>query len=639
MTRRCLTILLLATLTLSLLMPLASAQYGPDAQASPEVLPWYERTAMDQNRNYRSDSLDSLRPLERANILIDLDRPPDWKDSALLNGMGYEVGNVFEWLQIVSLWNVPSWRIPALLELDGVVFIEQAYLPTFFSDVGSPAARARESTEYSPYTAWELGFSGAGVNVAIMDTGIDDDHPSFDGKWVGGADFSKPDTFLTPRDGTHDADDTRGHGTTCAGIATGTGAPDGTYMGAAPDAKLVDVRIGTAAGASPGEGPQNQYDAALLAIEWSNAYKDEAWTGQGEENAGIDIVSLSWGIPFDGSSDGSDAYSRGLDQLADAGVIPVVAAGNDGPGNDGFTGMGAASKVITVGATDDLNTINRTDDIIASYSSRGPRYDNGDGYAIDELKPEVSAPGSHIMQAEYTIRPLQSATGYSDRGSGTSYATPLVAGVVALMLEANPNLTTDVAREILKFTAERKENASAPEVDPFWNKDFGWGMVDAYRAVVVSLNTEDVSAIDVDLQNHVMNLTYENNRVRADGWVWHHRGENIDAVEVRIDGGEWIEVPIEDPAVDGAIYDEWHFSALTTGLTNSNHTLEARAVSGSMASLSEPMEFIVSGASTEFSLSGGALGMALIIIMCGIIGAAYYLTKAGYIKVPEEEAM
>ena len=121
-----------------------------------------------------------------------------------------------------------------------------------------------------------------------------------------------------------------------------------------------------------------------------------------EANYGIDIISLSWGITSheNGGSDGTDMHSRILDEAMLAGVTVSNAAGNDGPDNDGLSGMSASSLSITVAATDDQNTVDRTDDTIASYSSRGPRRDNGDANPLDELVPEVSAPGTNIIQAE-----------------------------------------------------------------------------------------------------------------------------------------------------------------------------------------------------------------------------------------------
>lgn len=361
------------------------------------------------------------------------------------------------------------------------------------SDIANPAVKAKRSNEYSPNTAWELGHTGKGINIAIMDTGVDDAHPSLEDKMLAGVDFTKPETPLTPRDGTYNPDDPAGHGTTVAGIATGTGEPEKKYQGTAPDAMLIDVRIGTIIGIGPGEIPylQDIYDSALEGIEWTIKHKDTEWQGAPEDNYGIDILSLSWGIyPEDegtaGGSDGSDEYSTGLNRLVDAGVVVVVSCGNEGPDNDGLWCMGAASKVITVGSTDDKNTITRTDDVIADYSSRGPRKDNGDNDPYDELKPDVVAPGTNIIQAEYDRMGDGSGNGYGDRGSGTSYASPNVAGIVALMLEANPDLTPTQIKDILRETAEPRGTPEYPDY-PYphnkWNRSYGYGVVDAYEAV------------------------------------------------------------------------------------------------------------------------------------------------------------
>ena len=361
------------------------------------------------------------------------------------------------------------------------------------SDIANPAVKAKQSNEYSPNTAWDIGYTGKGINIAIMDTGVDDTHPSLKGKMLAGVDFTKPETPLTPRDGTYDPDDTTGHGTTVAGISTGTGEPEKKYQGTAPDAMLIDVKIGTILGIGPGEIPylQDIYDSALEGIEWTIKHKDSEWQSVPEDNYGIDILSLSWGIyPEDegtaGGSDGSDEYSTALNRLVDAGVVVVVSCGNEGPDNDGLWCMGAASKVITVGATDDKNTITRTDDVIADYSSRGPRKDNNDDNPYDELKPDVVAPGTNIIQAEYDRIGDGSGNGYGDRGSGTSYASPNVAGIVALMLEANPDLTPKQIKDIFRETAEQRGTPDYPDY-PYphnkWNRSYGYGVVDAYEAV------------------------------------------------------------------------------------------------------------------------------------------------------------
>ncbi len=485
---------------------------------------------------------------------------------------------------------------------------------TLASDIANPAIKAKQSAEYSPQTAWDLGYSGRSVTICIMDTGVDNGHPSLAGKWLGGVDMSKPETPLTPRDGTYDADDTHGHGTTCAGIAMGTGAPEGRYQGAAPGARLVDLRIGTVIGYAPGEGPLNIYDASLKGIQWALEHRDHQWPSGGDEYRGIDILSLSWGVDVGGSSDGSDPYSAGVDRLVEAGIIVVHAAGNDGPSNDGFRGMSAASNGICVAATDDRDTIDRSDDAIAEYSSRGPRRDNGDGDPYNELRPDVAAPGTGITQAEFDRVGDGSGNGYGPRGSGTSYATPLVAGVVALMLEANSNLTPTVAREILRATAERRGEPSAPELDPFWSREYGWGVVDAWAAVRMAERTVDVGAIDTGLQCFVTNVTFGGGAARVRGLAWNRYGE-LEGAEARIDGGRWRRLTPDDGP-----FGNW--SLELRGLPVGSHSIQVRALASGKSSLVQETWFNISGepAPGPQTAAGAALWVAgIAVAACAIV--------------------
>ena len=248
----------------------------------------------------------------------------------------------------------------------------------------------------------------------MTDTGVDNEHPGLSGKFVAGYDavcYMHTDFHSCAlaggreTDGSFDPDDGNQHGTACMGMAAATGVEaDGSqsdFYGSAPDASLEDVRIVTDVGAGPFENyviSQDFYESAMNGIQWIIDNKDTAWPGVDESLHGIDIISLSWGITSheNGGSDGEDMFSRLLDVAMEEGVTVSVAAGNDGPDNDGLSGMGSSSLSITVGATDDQNTIEREDDTIAGYSSRGPRRDNGNNNPLDEFKPEVSAPGSNI---------------------------------------------------------------------------------------------------------------------------------------------------------------------------------------------------------------------------------------------------
>ena len=553
------------------------------------------------------DQLDALvdsGSLVPVDVLVDLDHSPtDLEAADLAAIVGAPGWLALRNLDLVGLNSVPPLLLSRLLEAPGVVMLEPRVDAVPFMDVATRALKARESVEYSPTTAFELGVTGQGINLCIMDTGIDDAHSALAGKFVAGVDFTKPDWPIRwARDGTFNPDDTGGHGTTCAGIATGTGAPNSDYVGAAPDANLVDLRIGTILGASPGEGPNDLYDAALQAIDWSASHYDTQWQG-GED--GIDIISLSWGIPFDGPSDGTDAYSRGLDQCVNEGIVVCVAVGNEGPDNLGITGMSASSRGVIVGALNDLNTITRDDDEVAVYSTRGPRDDDGDDYPYDEMKPDVTAPGTNINGVVYERVGDGSGGGFGGRGSGTSYAAPYVAGVSALMLEANPDLDPFVLREILRATSERRETPEYPTLDPYWNGDFGFGMVDAYNATLMAMEIEDVGSIDVEIQAFITNVSGGSSKdpmLTAEGIAWARVG-GVSHVEWRMDLSDWASVNLEGG--------DFSFDIDPSQIGEGTHVLEVRAIGhDGLNSVWRPVDVEITKEAVDaaFSASGSMAG-------------------------------
>ncbi len=605
---------------------------------------WWDHTSLDRDKNGIHDSLQSAEGT--VNIGLSYSRPVLQGDIDLLTSLGYSVNVELPTVNALLLGDVNSSHIWSLADVEGVVMVERYGSLSFFGDIQTPAVKARNSTEY-PIGAWDLGVTGSGMNIAMVDTGVDNEHPGLSGKFVAGYDavcfvHSDPQCILAggrQDDGSFDPDDGNQHGTACMGMASASGIDaDGTqtdFYGSAPDSMLVDVRIGTDVGAGPFENyalEQEFYESAMNGLQWIIDHRDDAWPGVPEENHGIDIISLSWGITSheDGGSDGTDMHSRILDEAMELGVAVSNAAGNDGENNDGLSGMSASSLSITVASTDDKNTIDRDDDTIASYSSRGPRKDNGDQNPLNELIPEISAPGTNIIQAEGCVSSGgcnnfvggdASDNTYTGRGSGTSYAAPAVTGIVALIWEANENLTPLQIKEILKHTSERRGEPSAPEIDPYWNREFGYGMVDALAAVELALflrESGQTESIKETIQNHLLNVTAPSeNRglLNMTGHAWGQDGV-VDRVEFRIDGGQWSEATYSDiPSEIGALTPfDWHVILDTNEMSSGEHSVEVHAVSGLSHSLPVFFEFNVTGSSSDsLSISPVLVGVIILV--------------------------
>ncbi|MBT3440734.1 MAG: S8 family serine peptidase [Euryarchaeota archaeon] len=629
-------------------------------QTSPDWVddntPWWERTSLDLDRNGIHDSIESRIGVTGTALVYQTDVTD--VHLAALASLGLNVVDVIEAVDGVLLGQVNTTLAPTLAALDDVVMVEEYGNVIFYGDVQTPAVKASNSSFY-PIGAWDLGVSGAGVNIAMVDTGVDNEHPGLSEKFVAGYDavcYTPSDPIciaagggLRETDGTFDPDDGNQHGTACMGMAAATGidasGAQTEFYGSAPDAALVDVRIGTDAGAGPFENyvlEQEFYESAMNGIQWIIDNKDTEWQGADGTNYGIDILSLSWGITSHegGGSDGNDMHSQILNEAMEAGIIVSVAAGNDGPSNDGLSGMGSSDLSLTVGATDDRNTVDRQDDTIADYSSRGPRRDNGDGNPLNELKPEITAPGTNIIQAEGCVTSGlcnnflggdASSNGYTGRGSGTSYATPAVSGILALMIEANPDLSPAEMKEIIKLTAERRGEPTQPEVDPFWNRDFGWGMADAYEATKMALMLKEqnlTGSIDVHAQVHVTNSSVnETNGLQViEGMAWSQAG-TISAVEYRIGSGEWKSAAFDETSTQLAALERftWMVALDLDALAEGNQTVEFRAlneqgvqslpVSVSVMGTGDGVSNQASGLFTALPTSGYFILLSIIVIV------------------------
>ena len=613
-----------------------------------EEADWWDRTTLDSNRNGIHDSLETLD--QPVGIGLSYSRDVTDTDVAYLESLGYQIADVIEAVDAVLLGVINSTDVWDLSQIEGVVMVERYGQVILWGDVQTPNILAEQSEEY-PHTAWNHSpMKGAGINIAMVDTGTDNEHPGLKDKFVAGYDavcymHTDPDCILAggrETDGSFDPDDGNQHGTACMGMAAATGldanGEQTGFEGSAPNASLIDVRIGTDAGAGPFENyllSQEFYESAMNGLQWIIDNKDTAWQGVDESLHGIDIISLSWGITSheNGGSDGEDMHSRILDEATLAGVTVSVAAGNDGPDNDGFSGMGSSSLSITVGATNDLNTIDRDDDEIASYSSRGPRRDNGNTNPIDEMKPDVTAPGTNIIQAEACVTSGScnnflggdaSENGYTGRGSGTSYATPAVTGIIALMMEVNPEISPLVIREILRSTATRMGDASQPEHDPYWNKDFGWGLVHGHDAVwtaqyldMIAMTTSDMN---LDLQVHIENISNQGTVNTYTGLAW-SRGTAMEKIEYSIDNGKtWIEVMYESVNGTLATYQsfEFKFEVDTDKLPEGYNMIIVRGVDSEGASSMISWDSVEGGGNLASMGSGDSFGRTMFIAVVGL---------------------
>ena len=585
---------------------------------------WWEISSYDANRNSIHDSIESSTGLVGMGVSYDVEVSEVQLQE--LASLGIVVVDTLESINSVLIGLQETNLAESISNLSNVVMVHQYGAVKFYGDIQTPNVKARNSSIY-PDAAWNFGVTGKGVNIAMVDTGVDNEHPGLVDKFVAGYDavcylHTDPTCVAAglgarETDGSFDPDDGNQHGTACIGMSSATGIEaDGSqseFYGSAPGSSLVDVRIGTDAGAGPFENyvlEQEFYESAMNGIQWIIDNKDTAWAGVDESLHGIDIISLSWGITSHegGGSDGSDMHSMILDVAMEEGIVVSVAAGNDGPNNDGLSGMGSSDLSITVGATDDGNTITRDDDTIASYSSRGPRRDNGDGNPLNELKPEVTAPGTNIIQAEGCVTSGgcnnllggdASSNTYTSRGSGTSYAAPAVSGILALMIEANPNLTAFEMKEILKFTAERKGEPTQPDVDPFWNRDFGWGLVDAYEAVKLSIKLRDQGLnglIDVNTQVHVESSSIDNQSglYVIQGIAWGQMG-SVNAIEYRMNDGEWMSVDFEQTngSLSALERFSWSLALDLDKISMANNSIEIRGLSDDGQSL--PITITIQG--------------------------------------------
>ncbi|MET9435739.1 S8 family serine peptidase [Streptomyces sp. NPDC006551] len=290
------------------------------------------------------------------------------------------------------------------------------------------ATLERSTRQVHAPEAWAAGFDGKGTKVAVLDTGADAEHPDLKGRLVASENFTDSDT----------ADDRQGHGTHTLSTVGGSGAASaGAKKGVAPGADLLNGKVLNDSGSGAASW-------IIAGMEWAVAQ-------------GADVVSMSLGSPE--PTDCTDPMSVAAQELAqNKGTLFVVAAGNSGPTLNTVSSPGCAPDVLTVGATD-------RDDSTAYFSSRGPTIVN------HTLKPEIAAPGVSISAAAAGGRGVYAYQSMS----GTSMATPHVAGAAAIVKQRHPDWS---GRQIKAALVSSAESAVPGDV-----REVGAGRLDVKAAV------------------------------------------------------------------------------------------------------------------------------------------------------------
>ncbi|WP_460395516.1 S8 family peptidase [Actinophytocola sediminis] len=296
----------------------------------------------------------------------------------------------------------------------------------------------RSAAQIGAPTAWDAGYTGEGVTVAVLDTGVDQTHPDLADREVDEENFTdSPDNV-----------DRRGHGTHVASIVAGTGAKSGgRYRGIAPGASVMDGKVLNDSGFG-------QDSWIIAGMEWA-------------AEQGADVVNMSLG---GADTTAIDPTEQALSALTERyGTLFVVSAGNAGP----IGTPGSAPEALTVGAVDHT-------DALSDYSSRGPTPRDG------VIKPDITAPGVDIVAAMSSAGssgpPV--ADGYTAK-SGTSMASPHVAGAAALLTQQRPDLTATELKAVLSGSARHN-----PAYDAF---EQGAGRVDVARALAQTVVSEPAS--------------------------------------------------------------------------------------------------------------------------------------------------
>src|SRR5712672_2655953 len=395
------------------------------------------------------------------NVIVQYRNLPRSKQEGRVHGLGARLNHRLGMVKAIAL-TVPTSALPAL-ESDSEVLSVSFDHPLNGADDYTDAAA-------NVSAAWNAGYTGTGIGIAVIDSGINDNHPDlWDSTQANSRVVYRQDFTGTAASNASGAQyDLFGHGTHVAGIIGGNGyLSAGRFAGVAPGVNFIDLRALDANGSGSDS-------SVIAAIQQAIALKDTY-------NIRVLNLSLGRGIPV---SYAQDPLCQAVEAAWKSGIVVVVAAGNYGRvslnGSNGFgtiTAPGNDPFVLTVGAMKSMNTYSRIDDQKASFSSKGPTtYDH-------VVKPDMVASGNAVVSlaavgAKLEIAYPHALVMWSDGNndyftlSGTSMATPAVSGAIALMLQEDSSLTPDQVKARLMKTAYKHFPQSSISLVPHLGRTF-----------------------------------------------------------------------------------------------------------------------------------------------------------------------
>ena len=550
----------------------ATVPVSADFDDNSEPVGWWTETTVDRNQNKIGDMvelhMDNPIFLDEDNtlpLIIDYYYTPGEEDIDVLERtVDYEHQFILHGIDALA-GRVPVTELLTLRDIPGVVMIELDGILT----VANNDARIGHGVDV---TFAETGYDGAGTTVAIIDTGLDGNHTSLDDQ------DDDPTTYDPKILGFYDAVnspdntsgdifpfDDQGHGSHCGGTTAGTGAPTYEHPGMAPQAHLVGVKVLGADGSG-------SFAGVMAGMQWTIDTMHQYNTR---------IASMSLGGPgaIEWTSSEEDSVNRQANAMVRAGIALYIAAGNNAVSAQIGT-PGSAEDVITVGALD-------KDTSIAVYSSQGPTEEG-------RVKPNIAYMGSSIMSVAYNSGDQYTAM------SGTSMATPGAAGVGALMLQANPNLSPFDIRNIMQETATYRQchymGANEPCAEDLIPKNrqnnvYGHGHVNSLEAVLEAAEYNQQYTFNSNLTLMVTETMLTNgNIVMGPGSVMEIEiSESIDSVQ-------WMSNDLRDSWSNIHSYDGGtsvvldydliveELEHLPGILLHDNHTLSLRGLDGTTSS-------------------------------------------------------